>query len=319
MNYSVTPEAAEFMQDMQNLFRTQEEPFSGTSVYGQYRVMKLAKDNGIKVLLDGQGADQVLSGSSYFNGYYYYELMKRLDVVNLLREASYSYQKSKCLSPLMYLFLRVAPTNIKRSLYNNHKVPYLSRSFIKENEQRKDVRWYLSSLDEAVCGSVSLYALPHLLRFLDKNSMMFSIESRVPFLDHKLVEYLLSIPSEQRINNGVTKYAFRKAMEGEVPQSILSRHDKIGFATPEENWLNNKVIKDFVYSIIDSESFRSRDFWNWKLVREMFIKLHSDESHGIFVGTEIWRCISVELWIQMFIEGQEFIPVAEKNSIMVSV
>jgi asparagine synthase (glutamine-hydrolysing) len=172
-----------------------------------------------------------------------------------------------------------------------------------------------SDFIEAVCGSVSLYALPHLLRFLDKNSMMFSIESRVSFLDHKLVEYLLSIPSEQRINNGVTKYAFRKAMEGEVPESVLARHDKIGFATPEENWLNDKVVKDFVYSTIDSESFKSRDFWNWKLVREMFIKLHSDESHGIFVGTEIWRCISVELWMRMFIEQREFMPCTGKKSI----
>ncbi len=76
---------------------------------------------------------------------------------------------------------------------------------------------------EAVCGSVSLYALPHLLRFLDKNSMMFSIESRVPFLDHKLVEYLHSIPSEQLINNEVTKYAFRKAMEGEVPEKVFEK------------------------------------------------------------------------------------------------
>jgi asparagine synthase (glutamine-hydrolysing) len=319
LNYSVTPAPDELMRDLEDLFMAQEEPFSGTSVYGQYRVMKLAKDNGIKVLLDGQGADQVLSGSSYFNGYYYYELLRRLDIVDLLREATQSYQKSKCLSPLMYLFLRVAPTNIKRSLYNHHKVPYLSKGFIKENEHRKDTRWYLSSLDEAVCGSVSMYALPHLLRFLDKNSMNFSVESRVPFLDHRLVEYLLSIPSEERINKGVTKYAFRKAMEGEVPESVLARHDKIGFATPEESWLNDKAVKDFVYSIIDSENFKARDFWNWKLVKEMFIKLNCGESQGIFVGTEIWRCISVELWMRMFIEQQEFMPRAEKNSIIIAV
>jgi asparagine synthase (glutamine-hydrolysing) len=219
----------------------------------------------------------------------------------------------------MYLFLRVAPEDIKRSLYNHHKVPYLSRSFIKENEHRKDIRWYLSSLDEAVCGSVSLYALPHLLRFLDKNSMRFSIESRLPFLDHVLVEYLLSLPSAQRINNGVTKYAFRKAMEGELPESVLARHDKIGFATPEESWLNEKRIKDFVYSIINSEAFRSRDFWSWALVKDMFKKLHSGESQSIFVGTEIWRCISVELWMRMFIERREFTVIPEESGVKVPV
>jgi asparagine synthase (glutamine-hydrolysing) len=184
----------------------------------------------------------------------------------------------------------------------------MTRSFIKENEQRKDIRWYLSSLDEAVCDSVSQYALPHLLRFLDKNSMKFSIESRVPFLDHTLVEYLLSLPSRQRINSGITKYAFRKAMEGELPESVLARNDKIGFATPEKKWLQDEAMTELMYRIINSESFRSRDFWNWKLVKEMFKKLHSDETNSIFVGTEIWRCVSVELWMRMFIERNDFIP-----------
>jgi len=318
-NYSVIPESTELMQDLQDLIITQEEPFSGTSVYGQYRVMKLARDNGITVLLDGQGADQVLSGSIYFNSYYYYELIKKGDLLNACREASQSYHKYRCLSPLMYLFLLATPEDIKRSLYNHHKVPYLSRNFIKENQHRTDIRWNLSSLDEAVCGSVNFYALPHLLRFLDKNSMRFSIESRVPFLDHRLVEYLLSIPSNQRIKSGVTKYAFRKAMEGELPESVLSRRDKIGFATPEESWLKEKTVKDFVNMIINSESFKSRDIWDWKLVKEMFQKLQSGESHNIFVGTEIWRCISVELWMQMFVERQDLLTDAEVKNIKASV
>jgi asparagine synthase (glutamine-hydrolysing) len=318
-NYSVTPESTELIQDLQDLIMTQEEPFSGTSIYGQYRVMKLARDNGITVLLDGQGADQVLSGSIYFNSYYYYELIRRGDLLNLFREASQSYHKYRCLSPLMYLFLLATPEDIKRSLYNHHKVPYLSRNFIKENQHRKDIRWNLSSLDEAVCGSVNFYALPHLLRFLDKNSMRFSIESRLPFLDHRLVEYLLSMPSDQRIKNGVTKYAFRKAMEGELPESVLSRRDKIGFATPEESWLKEKTVKDFVNRILNSESFKSRDIWDWKLVKEMFQKLQSGESHNIFVGTEVWRCISVELWMQMFVERQDLMTDAEVKNIKASV
>jgi asparagine synthase (glutamine-hydrolysing) len=306
MNYSVTPESSDLLEDMKDLFMTQEEPFSGTSVYGQYRVMKLARDNGIVVLLDGQGADQVLAGSAYFTGYYYYELMKEGNIIDLFRETIRSCQQSSCLSSLMYLFLRIVPEDIKKTLYKRHKAPYLSRSFIKENEHRKDVRWHLSSLDEAVCGSVSTYALPHLLRFLDKNSMRFSIESRVPFLDHKLVEYLVSLPPKQRINGGVTKYAFRKAMEEELPEKILARRDKIGFAVPEKSWLKEEAVKGVINNIIDSESFKLRDFWEWDKVEREFERLQSGESQSIFVGTDIWRCISVELWMRIFIDGQDF-------------
>ncbi len=309
VSYSVTPGPSELMRDLQDLFLTQEEPFSGTSVYGQYRVMKLAKDNGVKVLLDGQGADEVLAGYHYFHGYYYYELLKGLDISHLMKEANQYYSRSGSFSPLMYLILRATTGNMKKLLYKHRKVPFLSEDFIKENEQRKDSRWHLSSLDDALYESLMVYSLPHLLRFEDKNSMRFSIESRVPFLDYRFVEYAFSMPSEMKIKEGVTKYAFRKAMEGELPQSILSRYDKIGFATPEQKWLRDKAMEEFIQDIISSESFRSRDLWNPELIKDMHDKMLSGESSGIFVGTDIWRCISVELWMRLYIEDHLAAPV----------
>lgn len=307
LNYGVTPLPSELIDDLHDLFMAQEEPFSGTSVYGQYRIMKLAHENGVRVLMDGQGADQVLSGSNYFNGYYYYEMLKQFDVSHLFREASQYYAKSRSFIPLVYLGLRMTPDEIKRYLYNRRKAPYLTRGFIEENAAREDMRWHISSLREAAYSSILFYALPHLLRFVDKNSMRFSIESRVPFLDHTLAEYLLSMPNELRVSDGVTKYAFRKAMEDDLPVSVLSRHDKIGFETPEEKWLKDESVTPIVQKIISSKSFMARDFWNWERVRDMYDKLLKGESSAIFVGTEIWRCISVELWMRLFIEKQEFV------------
>ncbi|MCQ6963395.1 asparagine synthase (glutamine-hydrolyzing) [Methanolobus chelungpuianus] len=304
VSHAVTPEPSELMRDLEDLFMTQEEPFSGTSVYGQYRVMKLAQDSGIKVLLDGQGADEVLAGYHYFHGYYYYELLKGLDIPHLMKETNNYYSKSGSLSPLTYLLLRATSAGMKKLIYNHRKVPFLSQQFIKENQGRKDSRWHLSSLDEALYESLMVYSLPHLLRFEDKNSMRFSIESRVPFLDYRFVEYAFSMPSEMKIHEGVTKYAFRKAMEGELPQSILSRYDKIGFATPEQKWLQEKSMIELMRDIIASDSFRSRDFWNAELVADMYNRMLTGESSGIFVGTEIWRCISVELWMRLYIEKQ---------------
>ncbi|KXS40679.1 MAG: putative asparagine synthase, glutamine-hydrolyzing, partial [Methanolobus sp. T82-4] len=133
-----------------------------------------------------------------------------------------------------------------------------------------------------------------------------SIESRVPFLDHTLAEYLLSMPNELRVSDGTSKYAFRLAMQDELPESVLARHDKIGFETPEEKWLKDESVVPIVKSIIGSKSFMSRDFWNWERVQNMYEKLLKGESSAIFVGTEIWRCISIELWMRLFIEKQEF-------------
>ena len=302
VSHAVTPEPAELMRDLEDLFMTQEEPFSGTSVYGQYRVMKLAQDSGIKVLLDGQGADEVLAGYHYFHGYYYYGLLKGLDIPHLMKEANNYYSKSGSLSPLTYLLLRATSAGMKKLIYNHRKVPFLSQEFIRENHDRKDSRWHLSSLEEALYESLMVYSLPHLLRFEDKNSMRFSIESRVPFLDYRFVEYAFSMPSEMKIHEGVTKYAFRKAMEGELPQSILSRYDKIGFATPEQKWLQEEAMIELMHEIIASDSFRSRDFWDPELVADMYDRMLAGESSGIFVGTEIWRCISVELWMRLYIE-----------------
>ncbi|WP_406657741.1 asparagine synthase (glutamine-hydrolyzing) [Methanolobus sp. ZRKC2] len=304
VNFCVTPDPSDLMNDLQELFHTQEEPFSGTSVYGQYRVMKLAQDNGMKVLLDGQGADEILAGYHYFHGYYYYELLKQFDIGLLLKEANGCYAKSKSFSPIIYLCLRMTPSAIKKHIYKNHKVPFLSPDFIVENKDRKDVRWDIYSLNEALYSSLATYSLPHLLRFEDKNSMRFSIESRVPFLDYRLVEYMFSMSPGQKIHEGTTKYAFRQAMEGDVPSSILSRHDKIGFATPEDKWLKEEGVRDFINQIIDSESFQSRDYWNWEMVRSMYEKLLEGKSSSIFVGTEIWRCISVELWMRLFIDNK---------------
>ncbi|MDW7731746.1 MAG: asparagine synthase (glutamine-hydrolyzing) [Methanolobus sp.] len=307
VNFGVTPLPSELIDDLHDLFMAQEEPFSGTSVYGQYRIMKLAHENGVRVLMDGQGADQVLSGSNYFNGFYYYEMLKQFDVSHLFREATQYYSKSRSFIPLVYLGLRMTPDEIKRYLYNHRKTPYLTRGFIEENAAREDMRWHISSLREAAYSSILFYALPHLLRFVDKNSMRFSIESRVPFLDHTLAEYLLSMPNELRVSEGETKYAFRRAMEDELPASVLSRHDKIGFETPEEKWLKDESVTPIIQKIIGSQSFMARDFWNWERVRDMYDKLLKGESSAIFVGTEIWRCISIELWMRLFIEKQEFV------------
>jgi len=100
--------------------------------------------------------------------------------------------------------------------------------------------WNIKTLKEALILAETYYSLPHLLRFEDKNSMKWSIESRVPFCDHELVEYVLSLPSQEILERGITKKVLRGALKGMLPENIRNRISKIGFATPDEDLLRTE-------------------------------------------------------------------------------
>lgn len=303
-NYSISPKPGELVEDIYDLIYTQEEPFGGISIYGQYRVMKLANQNNMKVLLDGQGADEILAGYHDFFAFYYFELLKNMKIMKFLREIKNYYSKSKSIMPIMWLFLRLIPAFLKRILYTHIKVPYLSQNFIKTYRHRIDVRWHISTLNEALIKSLFIYSLPHLLRFEDKNSMRFSIESRVPFLDYRFIEYILSTPVNCKIHNGITKYNFREAMKDILPNKIRNRYDKIGFSISEEDWLKDDKLKEFIWGVINSESFKNREYWDWLKVRKIYMKTLNGKTSKMFVGTDIWRCVCMEIWMRVFIDGK---------------
>jgi asparagine synthase (glutamine-hydrolysing) len=264
--------------------------------------MELAHNTGMKVLLDGQGADEIFAGYHFFKGYYYYELLRSLKLPTLIREIKDYYSRTGSLLAINYLVLRLVPERLKQRIYASNKVPYLSKEFIGKHSHRKDIRWNISTLNEALIKSITVYLLPTLLRFEDKNSMRFSIESRVPFLDYRLVECSLSGEAGCKIRHGITKYTFREAMKSTLPTNIRCRFDKIGFATPEEKWFRSKDVQEFVGEIINSRSFSEREYWNASRVKDMYEDILKGKSSKFFVGTEIWRCISMELWLRMFVD-----------------
>jgi asparagine synthase (glutamine-hydrolysing) len=137
-------------------------------------------------------------------------------------------------------------------------------------------------------------SLPHLLRYEDRNSMAFSIESRVPFLTPKLAEFMLSIPEEYIITqDGITKAVFRRAMRGIVPDSILDRRDKIGFATPEKEWL--KAVDSWVQSTLASEAASSLPFLDLESIRGQWREILSGRQD---FDSRVWRWLNVIRWSQ---------------------
>ncbi len=230
-----------------------DAPLPSSSYISQYFVMKLAAENGIKVVLDGQGSDEIMGG--------YMHSMYRV-IADLIRDV----QPADA--------IREWNAHRKRQLYNPLKsASVLAKSvltLVREEQQlyelefRRTYPWILQSSNTAIrlnipdpAGShlngflhnlVFVTLLPTLLHTEDINSMAFSIESRVPFLDHRLVELCFSMPNNHKIHLGETKRVLRAAMRGIVPDAVLDRKDKTGFVTPgHTTWLRG-ALRSYLHS-----------------------------------------------------------------------
>jgi asparagine synthase (glutamine-hydrolysing) len=138
-----------------------------------------------------------------------------------------------------------------------------------------------------------------LLRWEDLNAMRFSIESRVPFLDHKLVEATLATPSSQKINKGETKHILREALKDILPSKITNRKDKKGFSNPRDKWFKTAQFQDYIFALINSESFKKRGCFDSVIANKQYIKHLKNE---IDISKEIWKWINLEIWFRKFID-----------------
>jgi len=299
--YITTFTSEDVLRDLEDLVYTQEEPFSTLSIYGQYRVMKLAKENGMKVLLDGQGSDEILAGYHYFFGYYFAELFRKFKWIKLAREVLAYHRIHKSWTPLLNMVLYLSPKFVRRILWRR-RFGYLTDNFVERyrNRKTKEPQWSIKSLNEASLLAETYYSLPHLLRFEDKNSMRWSVESRVPFCDHELVEYVLSLPAEVKIKRGITKKILREALEGVLPEDIRNRISKIGFATPDGDVLRTEIGYKFARSIVESESFKKRKYWRANVVKKMLEEHYNGKRNH---SQELWKVIILELWLRRWIDG----------------
>jgi len=299
-NMSFTyPTAESLFDDQISLVRAHAEPFPTTAIYAQYKVMQLAH-NKVKVLLDGQGADEQLAGYHYFFGYYFKELFERLRWIRLASEIRHylkNHRSAYALKSFAYLYL---PFGIGTG-YKEKSCAINSAFINKVGKSSENVSSLISSksLNDVLINHFE-YKLEHLLKWEDRNSMWFSIESRVPFLDHRLVEATLSQHSDTVINKGNTKALLREAVKGVVPERIRTRKDKIGFQTPEDTWFRNDFYKDFIFDLLNSGSFKRRDL----IDHNQAISQYKRHLNGkINISKDIWKWINLELWFQEFIDN----------------
>lgn len=247
----VLPDEGEMIKEFEKLLFHQDEPIGTSSIYAQYKVMEKAKQDGITVLLDGQGADEVFAGYRFYFKSFFQELWltdkkkyrSELKGYKELYGTDYKRNADFYFSAYLHDFTTIKNSvkSIKRKLdtdlTNDFYNLYSSHSYAHQVQSKPDLNSNL--LRHTVDG-----ALEVLLRYSDRNSMAHSREVRLPFLYHKLVEFVFTLPVDYKIHHGWTKYILRETFKNIVPLQILTRKDKIGYATPESTWLKSPLIKD---------------------------------------------------------------------------
>ena len=289
-------------RDLDRLIMRQGEPFNSTSIYAQYRVFQLVRENGVVVTLDGQGADEMLAG--YF-GYPHYRLQTLLGKREFWQALRFIHTcgqwPGRGRKDLLKRFIApFVPGPLKFLAHRLVKKPldpaWLNLDALRDKGVLHFVSWdpgIYSSPDkvrEILAQQLTWAGLPNLLRHGDRNAMTFSVESRVPFCAKDLAEFFLSLPEEYLINDeGWTKAVFRQAMRGLVPVALLERRDKIGFAMPEKLWFFS--MRDWVRESLDEA--RSSLLFNHKALLA--------EWQAILDGTQafdwrVWRWINYLRW-----------------------
>lgn len=280
--HKVYPNFDQFKENFEKLIWHQEEPFPTLSIFAQFCVFEESAKKNLTVMLDGQGADEILAGYDSFYRPYFISLFKN----NLGKGfiALMNYLKIHTKYPVFNFI-----SNLFKSRKQNNQ--FLNSAYF--NSIVKFIRSKDTSIRKATFNHLEEYGLHSLLRYEDKNSMTFSVESRVPFLDHRLVEFGISLSDNLKINNGVRKFILRESCKDVLPDEVFRRYDKYGFLTPQEVW--TKVNNEFFESELN-RSIKNCSLIFSKDVIDTYAKRKSDKKFLYF----IWRIICFNKWVEVF-------------------
>jgi len=290
--YYFTPTDDDIANSFDKALYHADVPIAGSSPVSQYFVMKLAADKKIKVVVDGQGADEMLGG--YMHSFYRRigGLLRQLNMSEAMKEWSshasmqdMNFTKSSDVLLKSILVSGMNEQQLYETEYKNY-FPFLSKDK-KVNFRLDDVGG--TTLNRFLYHLTFTTSLPSLLQYEDRNSMAFSIESRVPFLDHRLAEFIFSLNDKDKINRGVTKKILRDAMSRILPEKITNRKDKKGFVTPGEvKWLRGPL-----KFLMDDNNLKI-DFLEMRKVRSVFDEFRKGNNRH---ANLVWRIAVLNYWL----------------------
>jgi asparagine synthase (glutamine-hydrolysing) len=291
----VVPNVDKFWEELDTWTYFQEEPVISGAPYAYYVVMREARKK-VTVILSGQGGDELLAGYiPYFMSYW----QSAFDQGQPIQALSELYKGSD-------IYFKYILSKIDGWMHSKNQIrptDYLNKPGEVDIPAFKHKR----NLNERLFQDVTSTTTPCLLRYEDKNSMANSLESRVPFYDHVMAEFIFNLPIDQKIKHGWNRFVYRNAMKGLMPEKNRLRRSKIGFTNPEWEWIERK--KEKFIEIFSSAEFKSRKFWNADKVLAGFKDALENDQRGDILF--FWRVFSVEMWLRTFVDKFETIDTSK--------
>jgi len=280
----VEPYLEDITNNINEVFYTQEEPFGGPSIFMQYFVMKKAKENNCKVMLDGQGGDETLFGYENYYSVYFAGLLIKLKLVqyvkDLLKLPNFKLSKKRIMINSISILMSRSMIDKIKKLFGINMLD------IKIEIDKKKLGYIFDfrTFKQFQIRELAIRNLPHLLKYEDKNSMRHSVETRLPFVDYKFVQSALSMNDSLKFKNGYLKYILRKVVTNILPKNIVWRTNKFGFEAPTDMW-------------IDSH----KDEMIKKINRSEILKQTINIDNNTLKDYKIlWRLFSIAVWEEVY-------------------
>ncbi len=300
----VFPEPEDIFRLTPELIWIHDEPYQSQSAFLAYHVFRLAREHGVKVLLNGQGADEYLGGYGQFTTARYASMVKRLKIRPAILDIGHYCLDKHISRSEVYgeVAVHLLPSALRKKLAGIHSRSGTIRKLINHkalgispSHPYDAIPLKYNSIPE-ISEHLTFYStLPKYLRWEDRNSMANSVEARVPFLDHRLVEFSYSLPDDYLEKDGITKRVMRQALRGLLPEEIRLRKDKMGFATPEEVWVkqgNTELFRNKIEEAVESTG---------GIIKPVSLKYFDDVASGrVQFDYTYWRIILFNEWLQKF-------------------
>jgi asparagine synthase (glutamine-hydrolysing) len=292
VHHAVRPTIDELLRDIERLVYDQEEPFGSTSIYAQWRVMAAAREAGITVMLDGQGADELFGGYAGSDGWALASMGWRAALSGVAHDR-------RLAAPLA---VAVGAQHAPHALVARYRLrgasPYVTAGAAREAASERDAEptWVPggSPLRRALLAQSFRLSLPVLLRYADRNSMAHSVELRLPFLDRRVAEFALSLPPSLLYRDGYRKQVLRDAVRSEVPAAVLDRRDKVGYETPEDQWFGSEAGRARIAEILLDRDARAGAHYEPGAIERDVAAGSWRDVHAV------WRAVNAELWLRAF-------------------
>jgi asparagine synthase (glutamine-hydrolysing) len=297
--HEVHPTGEGLRDDLEALVWHQDEPFGSTSIYAQFSVFRLAREYGCIVTLDGQGGDEVAGGYLHYFGPNFARLLRAARIGAVTRELRgfRAHHDESMRSLAVRTGAALLPWRVRQRLAQSIRRP----DWLRGDGDAASGLSYLSMpsdpLQAQIYRDISV-GLRQLLRFADRNSMAHSVESRLPFLDFRLLELFYGSPAEAKIRGGTTKIALRAGLADLLPSAVRDRHDKVGFSTPDDVWFRN-ALRPTIEDVLRSSSFRARPWFDHDAVDRAWDQFVAGDDTRV---REVWRWLNVELWHRAFLD-----------------